>query len=172
MSSGGVASPGESFSAVYAVLRRLATQQLRRRGPGTLETTSLVHEAWMRLAQKTHFESRGHFLAVAATAMRQILVDHARKRQAEKRGGGAVFVTSGLGEAKVEANVELVLGVHAALSKLEALDARLARILEWRFFAGLDEEEIAKALDVDVRTVRRGFRKARAFVLADFSELP
>lgn len=170
MGIGAAASQGETFSAVYVVLRQLANQQLRRGGRGTLDTTALVHEAWMRLAQKTAFESRGHFLAVAATAMRQILVDHARRRKAGKRGGGVVFVTSGLEQAPVEANVDLILGVHAALAKLEALDARLARVLEWRFFAGLDEAEIASALEVDERTVRRAFRKARAFVLAELGE--
>ncbi len=126
----------------------------------------------MRLARKTAFESRGHFLAFAATAMRQILVDHARRRKAEKRGSGAIFVTTGLDETPVDANVELVLGVHAALAKLEALDARLARVLEWRFFGGLSEAEIADALEVDKRTVRRVFRKARAFVLVELGEQP
>lgn len=172
MRIGAAGPPEERFSAVYAVLRRLAHQQLRRRGPSTLDPTALVHEAWMRLAQKTAFESRGHFLALAATAMRQILVDHARRRKAEKRGSDAVFVTSGLEETPVDANVELVLGVHAALAKLEALDARLARVLEWRFFGGLSEVEIADALEVDKRTVRRVFRKARAFVLVELGEQP
>ena len=172
MPTGTAASREESFSAVYAVLRRLATQQLRRGAPGTLETTALVHEAWMRLAKKERFESRSHFLAVAATAMRQILVDHARRRHAEKRGRGAVFVTSGLGNVAVEANADRVLGVHAALEKLEAVDPRLARVIEWRFFGGLEEVEIAEAMGVDVRTVRRAFRKARAFVLAELGEPP
>ncbi|HTS81697.1 MAG TPA: ECF-type sigma factor [Myxococcaceae bacterium] len=168
----GTAAWEESFSAVYVVLRKLAAAQLRRGAPGTLHTTALVHEAWMRLAKRDRFESRGHFLAVAATAMRQILVDHARRRRAEKRGGGAVFLTSSFGDVPVAANADRVVGVHAALEKLEAVDPRLARVIEWRFFGGLEEVEIAAAMGVDVRTVRRAFRKARAFVLAELGDPP
>jgi RNA polymerase sigma factor (TIGR02999 family) len=154
----------ESFDAVYRVLHRLAGKQIRRGARATLDTTGLVHEAWMKVSSDTKtFESRAHFLAVAATAMRQILVDHARRRNAQKRGG-ALSVTS-LSNLGVPSNVEDVLAIDRALTKLAELDERLARVVEWRFFAGLEETEIAEALDVDVRTVRRDWRKARAFIL-------
>jgi RNA polymerase sigma factor (TIGR02999 family) len=147
----------EEFSAVYRVLRQLAARQLQRGGGNTLDTTGLVHEAWLKLA-------------VAATAMRQILVDHARKRHAKKRGGDVAMTSSALEHASVTPDLDNLLAIDAALTKLEALDERLARVVEWKFFAGLDENEIATALDVDVRTVRRAFRKARAFILDELRQ--
>ncbi|HEY8073246.1 MAG TPA: ECF-type sigma factor [Labilithrix sp.] len=158
----------ESFSAVYVILRRLASRQLRSRG-ATLDTTALVHEAWLKLdAAGGAFESRAHYLAVAATAMRQIVVDHARRRLAQKRGGDALVTASisRVGDARAPKLDEL-LAIDAALAKLEAVDARLVRVVELRFFAGLEETEIAEALAVDVRTVRRDWRKARAFILVE-----
>ncbi len=158
------------FDAVYRVLHRLASKQMR--GPRvTLDTTGLVHEAWMKLAPRT-FESRGHFLAVAATAMRHIVVDHARRRGALKRGGGASMMVSSLSNVGIASNVEDVLAVDRALTRLAELDERLARVVEWRFFAGLDEADIAEALDVDVRTVRREWRKARAFIMEQLAGEP
>jgi RNA polymerase sigma factor (TIGR02999 family) len=160
----------ESFDAVYRVLHRLAGKQMRRGGRATLDTTGLVHEAWMKVSSEPReFESHEHFLAVAATAMRQILVDHARRRNARKRGAGLVSVTS-LSNLGMPSNIEDVLAIDRALTRLAALDERLTRIVEWRFFAGLDEAEIAEALDVDVRTVRRDWRKARAFILNELGE--
>lgn len=160
----GAAANERDFDAVYRVLHRLAGKQMRG-ARATLDTTGLVHEAWLKVSGDSRdFESRGHFLAVAATAMRQIVVDHARRRGAKKRGGGAIVVSS-LSNVGVSSNVEDVLAIDRALTRLEALDERLARVVEWRFFAGLDEAEIAQALDVDVRTVRRDWRKARAFIL-------
>jgi len=154
----------DDFDAIYRVLHRLAGKQMRG-ARVTLDTTGLVHEAWLKLSDDAHtFESRGHFIAVAATAMRQILVDHARRRGAKKRGGGALVVSS-ISSVGVSSNVEDLLAIDRALTELEALDERLARVVEWRFFAGLDEAEIAAALEVDVRTVRRDWRKARAFIL-------
>ena len=164
----GSASPirDQSFDAVYQVLHELAGRQIRRAARGTLDTTGLVHEAWLKLEGGAHgFESRGHYLAVAVTAMRQILVDHARRRSAKKRGDGARVTASALSSVGAPSNVEELLAIDRALTKLEALDERLARVVAWRFFGGLDEAEIADALDVDVRTVRRDWRKARAFVL-------
>ena len=163
----GSASPNrESFDAVYRVLHQLAGRQIRRGARATLDTTGLVHEAWLKLEAGAHgFESRAHYLAVAATAMRQILVDHARRRGASKRGAGARVTASALSNVGAPSYVDDLVAIDRALTKLEALDERLARVVEWRFFAGLDEAEIAAALDVDVRTVRRDWRKARAFVL-------
>ena len=171
----GSASPNrdESFEAVYRVLHRLAGRQIRRGARGTLDTTGLVHEAWLKLeGGDKGFESRAHYLAVAATAMRQILVDHARRRNAKKRGDGTPASASALSGVGAPSNALELLAIDRALTKLEALDARLARVVEWRFFAGLDEAEIADALDVDVRTVRRDWRKARAFVLNELGASP
>src|SRR5580765_7436432 len=106
--AGDEASARETFSTVYDVLRALAHRHLQKNGGNTLNTTALVHEAWMRLVpRETEFESRAHFFAVAATAMRQILVDHARKRHAQKRGGHAV--AAALSEVGVDTNVEELL---------------------------------------------------------------
>jgi RNA polymerase sigma factor (TIGR02999 family) len=125
----------------------------------------------MRLVPcEAEFESRAHFFAVAATAMRRIVVDHARRRHAQKRGGGAIATASALSRVGEDMNVEELLTIDAALTRLAELDERLARVVEWRFFAGFEEEEIARALDLDVRTVRRDWRKARAFILSELGE--
>jgi RNA polymerase sigma factor (TIGR02999 family) len=164
----GSADAEETFTGVYRVLRRLAEGQLRRKGPQTLGPTALVHEAWLRLGPgQREFESRGHFLAVATTAMRQILVDHARRRHAQKRGGPAAILVSGLSKIGSEQDPVDILAVDAALTKLALLGERMARVVEWRFFGGLEEAEIAEALGVDVRTVRRDWQKARAFILGE-----
>lgn len=159
-------------AAVYAVLHDLAHRQLRRSSGATLNTTALVHEAWMKLARGVAdgFESRGHFLAVAAMAMRQVIVDYGRRRRAQRRGGGSAPLTeSALARVGVDANVEELLAIDAALDKLAALDDRLAKVVEFRLFAGLEEEEIAEVLGVHVRTVRRDWRKARAFLLSEIA---
>jgi RNA polymerase sigma factor (TIGR02999 family) len=159
----------EQTAALYEVLRDLAHRQLRKSNGVTLNTTAVIHEAWIKIARSTQhsFESRGHFLAVAAMAMRQVIVDYGRRRRAQRRGGGQPATTlSGIGS---ETNVDELLAIDAALDKLAALDERLAKVVEFRFFAGLEEEEIAAALDVNVRTVRRDWRKARAFILSEMS---
>jgi RNA polymerase sigma factor (TIGR02999 family) len=157
-------------AAVYEVLHDLAHRQLRRSSSATLNTTALVHEAWIKLARGAGdaFENRSHFLAVAAMAMRQVIVDYGRRRQAQRRGGGSTPLTgSALSRVGVDANVDELLAIDAALDKLATLDERLARVVEFRLFAGLEEEEIAQALGVHVRTVRRDWRKARAFLLSE-----
>jgi RNA polymerase sigma factor (TIGR02999 family) len=132
---------------VYDDLRRVARAQLRRRGPGTpsLDTTGLVHEAYLRLVDQTRatWQDRGHFLAVSAIAMRQILVDHARARSRLKRGGEMRHEAVDDGMAAILADADVVLAVDEALTRL---DARLARIVECRYFAGYTEEETAQAL--------------------------
>lgn len=165
-------APQTTDAAIYEVLRDLAHRQLRRSSGATLNTTGLVHEAWIKVARGAGdgFESRGHFLAVAAMAMRQIIVDYGRRRRAQRRGGGCAIVTeSALARVGVDANIEELLAVDAALDKLAALDERLARVVEFRLFAGLEEEEIAEVLSVHVRTVRRDWRKARAFLLSEMA---
>ncbi len=168
--AGDAAGADEAFSAVYDTLRALAHRHLERSGGNTLHTTALVHEAWLKLVHGApDFQGRAHFYAVAATAMRQILVDHARRRHAQKRGP-LPATGSALDAVGQESNVEELLAIDAILTRLAALDERLARVVEWRFFAGFAEDEIARALDVDVRTVRRDWRKARAFILSELEK--
>lgn len=154
---------------LYQDLRRIARIQLRRRAAhDSLDTGGLVHEAYLRLVDQSRAEwrDRGHFLAVASIAMRQIAVDHVRRRLRVKRGGAeaAVPLESGHGSRD---DWERILAVDLALQKLEAADARLARVVECRFFGGLSEEETAEALGVSLRTAQREWYKARAWLRAE-----
>jgi RNA polymerase sigma factor (TIGR02999 family) len=156
----------ELFPLVYAELRRLAEQHMRGERPGhTLQATALVHEAYLRLVDAdVAGESRGQFFALAARAMRNLLVDHARGRQAEKRGGGQKRLT--LDEGLVvspEPSAEL-LDLDRALARLEELDPRKCRAIELHFFGGLRHEEAAQALGVSVSTVRADLRLAKAWL--------
>lgn len=158
----------ELFPLVYDELRRIARHR-RPAGPGaTVSTTELVHEAYLRLFDQTHldFNDRRHFFAVAAMAMRQIVVDRARRRSALKRGGGAVRVD--LDDAPLASHdaVEDILSLDEALRRLEEMDPRLARVVELRFFGGLSVEETAEVIGLDPRTVKRDWRKARALLQA------
>lgn len=156
----------EAFAASYDELRRIARRQLRRLRPGqTLTTTSLVHEAYVKLVKgPVQAHDRTHFFALAARAMRQILVDYARRRASAKRGGGLRPATLEADAIPVDAIADEMLGIDRALTRLESVDERLACVVEWRFFGGMTEEEIAEALGVTVRTVRRDWQKARAFL--------
>lgn len=160
---------------VYNDLRRLARTQRRRGQPGqTLDTTGLVHEAYLKLVdhRRATWRDRGHFLAVSAIAMRQILVDHARARTRAKRGGQAHQTSLADHHAAVEHDAVRLLAIDEALSRLGAIDARLAHIVECRYFAGLSEQETAEALGVSLRTAQRDWLKARAWLreaLAPFS---
>jgi RNA polymerase sigma factor (TIGR02999 family) len=152
---------------VYEELRRLAARSIRNQPPGhTLQPTALVHEAYLKLAEGPErlWRDRTHFLATAATAMRHILVDHARARDAEKRGGGwrRITLDDRLG-AQPGADIDL-LCLDEALEKLAALDGRKARVIELRFFAGLSIEETAEALEVSHMTVSNDWRFARAWI--------
>ena len=152
---------------VYAELRAMAH---RRLSPGardvTLDTTALVHEAYLRLFDKSvlDWKDRGHFFSVAAIAMRQIVVDHARKRSAAKRGGGLERIDLDSSRLALEQQGEEILALNDALSRLAQLDERLARVVELRFFAGLSVEEVAQVLDTSERTVKRDWRKASALL--------
>ena len=155
---------------VYDDLRRVARAQLRGRRPGdSLDTNALVHEAYLRLAEQSRAEwnDRGHFFAVSAVAMRQIVVDHARRRARLKRGGDRVMVPLDHTAEPAAREAEHVLEIDAALTRLAALDPRLARVVECRFFAGLSEEETAAALGISVRTAQREWYKARAWLRAE-----
>jgi RNA polymerase sigma-70 factor (ECF subfamily) len=151
---------------VYSELRARAHRQLNRTRPGdTLSTTALVHEAYLKLTDSAHqsYQDRVHFFAVASRAMRQIVVDHARSAMAAKRGAGLVTALDpdllpDPGRAR-----ELV-ALDDALGELERLDERLARTVELRFFGGLSVEETAEALGISPRTVKRDWRRARAFL--------
>lgn len=155
------------FGWLYNELRRNAAAHLRREAAGhTLSATALAHEAWFRLAgqTRTRWESRSHFLAVASVMMRRILVNHAAAHRAEKRDAELVSLT--LTEAQqVGAGVSSeVLAVHDALLAFEAVDARAAKVVELRFFGGLENEEIAKALGLSLATVKRDWVLARAWL--------
>jgi RNA polymerase sigma factor (TIGR02999 family) len=149
---------------VYTELRAMAHRQLAARGGGgTLQTTGLVHEAYLKLVDHSHArgKDRAHFLALASVAMRHVLVDRARARVALKRGGAQHRVT--LDEERIAADdqPDALLQLHDAMNRLAALQPRLAKVVECRFFGGLTEEEIAEALDLTVRTVQRDWAKAR-----------
>lgn len=163
-------APGKLFTLLYRELRALAHLQLRgRRSPQSLATTALVHEAYLKLANHSRLDlrDRGHFMALAARAMRQIVVDHARRRTADKRGGYAVADVLDEGRATAGAPTVDVLALDEALSRLEQVEVRLSRIVEMRFFAGLSVEETAAALGLSERTVKREWQKARAFLYAE-----
>ena len=149
---------------LYEDLLRLAHHQ-RRGAPrdATLNTTGLVHEAYVKLANGTRLDwnDRAHFLAVAAQAMRHISVDYARNRLREKRGGGGHRVELRETHLIVEADLEKQLAVDAVLEEMRESDPRLVQVVECRYFAGMTEEETAAALDVSVRTVRRIWKKAK-----------
>ena len=150
---------------VYPRLRQLAHGQLRKARPGhTLNTTALVHETYLRLARGSamDLEDRAHFYGVAARAMRQVIVDYARRVQAKKRGGGQRRLTLDDNLADVDDQAEMVLLLDEALTKLGELNERLARVVECRFFIGWNEKETAKALSLSRATVQRDWLKAKA----------
>lgn len=156
---------------IYEHLRAVARAQLRREGrhragTHTLSTTALVHEAYFKLADAVRLDvrDRAHFLAVAARAMRQVLVDHARRYRANKRGGGAAHVDLDATEVAVDERADVLVALDEALSRLTTFGPRLAQVVECRFFGGLTEEETAAALGVTDRTVRRDWVKARAWL--------
>jgi RNA polymerase sigma factor (TIGR02999 family) len=155
------------FPVVYDELQQIAHRLLvGERSGHTMSTTALVHEAYFRLVDQSRvqWQDRAHFCAVAAKAMRRILIDYARRRRAIKRGGGQQPVSLDEQHAAVEAQAELLLSVDQALESLEKLSDRLARIVELRFFGGMTEEEMAEVLEVSPRTVRRDWVKARAWL--------
>jgi RNA polymerase sigma-70 factor, ECF subfamily len=151
---------------VYDELHRMARSYFRReRGEHTLQPTALVHEAYIRLVdQRAPLESRGHFMALAATQMRRILLDYARKHQAARRGAGGQKVLLEDTMAISHQKPVDVLALDAALDKLNALDADQSRVVELRFFGGLSVEETAEAMGVSPATVKRSWSSARAFL--------
>jgi len=155
------------YAATYADLRRLARSRLRAgRRPTLLDTGSLVHESYIRFAEASHvkLEDRVHFMRWAVCVMRSVIVDFARRRLAARRGAGAARVTLDIEhapDAAVAGGEAEILDVHRALDHIAAIDPRLSQVVEMRYFGGMTESEIAQALSVTERTVRRDWQKAR-----------
>lgn len=162
---------GQLYALLYPELRRLAHSRVRRSGDMTLlDTTSLVHESYLRFEKTGALKlgDRSQFMAYAARVMRSVVVDGVRRRQSERRGGDAVhveFVEENAAEAADPRDDE-VLRVHESLDELAAIDARLVQVVEMRYFAGMTEAEIADVLGLTVRTVARDWEKARLFLHA------
>jgi len=161
------------LATLYQELHSMARRQLAGQHGQTLDATALVHEAYLKLIgrREAKFDDRAHFFAYAASAMRSVVVDYARQRMAQKRGGDLHRVTD-LPE-DVEGGLRLdedMLGLDTALNRLAAVDERLAQIVELRYFAGLSELEIAELLKRSERSIRRDWQKARLFLLASLKE--
>jgi len=158
------------FNQLYGELQKLARARLARGGRHTLlETSALINEAFIRLAQTAGLEAadRSHYLAYASQAMRSVIVDLIRARSAERRGGGAAHVTLNTSIAeRTTSGQEEILRVHEVLEELERIDERVVRVVEMRYFAGLTEQEMAAALGLSDRTVRRVWEKARLLLTA------
>lgn len=161
------------FTLVYDELRRIAGGYLRRERPDhTLQPTALVHEAYLRLVEQSerNWQNRAHFIGIGAHLMRQILVDHARKRAALKRRGDAHGLTLDDVALPQALQMEELLNLDQALCRLELLDKRQSRIVELRFFGGLSEEEIGQVLGISVRTVKRDWNVARAWLYSEIKK--
>ena len=167
LQNGDHAAASRLLPIVYNELRRLAAYYMRGERPGqTIQPTELVHEAYLRLVgqERIEWQGRSHFLAMAATSMRRILVDRARKKMAEKHGGGGEKVQ--LDEALVYSpdKSKNIVALDDALNRLEKMSPRQSRVVELRFFGGLEMEEIAKMEGVSVRTVKQDWSLARAWL--------
>ena len=156
----------EAFEGAYDRLRRIARGQLRRLRPGqTITTRVLVHEAFVKLARDPiASEDRNHFCSLAARVMRQVLVDHARRRRAAKRGGGDAAVSLSDADGAIDVQSDELLALDEALNRLAGESDRLRQVVELRFFGGLTEEEIATTMGVTTRTIQRDWVKARAWL--------
>lgn len=168
LTAGDAAEAEALLSLVYDELRGLASGYLKsERADHTLQPTALAHEAWMRLVDQSRvqWQGRAHFLAVAAQAMRRILVDHARSKQRQKRGGAWQRVELDPELVQTAESFDLV-ALDAALERLKELDARQAQVVELRFFAGLPVKEVAEVLDVSIGTIERDWRFASAWLAA------
>ena len=159
---------------VYGELKRIAARQLRReRQDHTLSATALVHEAWLELSSldRIKWQNRSHYLALAAQAMRRVLIDHAVARRAQKRGGGQrVETLDGDPLVMVEARAEELLDLDNALERLGGIDERQVRVVECRFFGGMSIDETAEALELSPATVKREWTLARAWLNRELSQ--
>mgnify|MGYP006291139115 CR=1 FL=1 len=160
---------------VYDDLRRIAQRQLQRERAGhTLSPTALVHESYLNLVDRTQcsWNDRAHFFAVAARAMRHVLIDYARKRNAQKRGGNRHRVTLDDRMVAVDDQAADLLALNDALDELADRDPRMVHVVECRFFGGMTLEETAEAVDVSVRTIQRDWTRAKAYLHQMLSESP
>jgi RNA polymerase sigma-70 factor, ECF subfamily len=167
MRNGDSEAGDEAASLVYDELHRIAAREMRRENEGhTLQTTALVHEAYMRLAGSGSLEiqNRGHFFAVASQQMRRILVDYARSTNAQRRGGGATKVDLEQLQIAVAPRSEDVLSLDEALRDLERIDPRAAKVVELRYFGGYTDKEVVEALGISIATVRRDWEFARSWL--------
>ncbi|HSQ28899.1 MAG TPA: ECF-type sigma factor [Gemmatimonadaceae bacterium] len=163
-------SDEDLYRRAYDELKRMASRHLRSAdGSATLSTTELVHESYLKLQRgsSTDWQGRAHFFGAASRAMRQVLVDFARRRAATKRGGDVTHLS--LGEVSGELQIELdeILALDEALDRLGAVDERLRQIVELRFFGGFSQQEVSEMLGVTPRTVERNWLKARLFLLRE-----
>src|SRR5919106_3078710 len=180
LSAGNRGAFDELFPLVYDELHRIAQQRRRRwEGDDTLNTTALVNEAYLRLVDQSapEWQNHAHFLAVASTAMRQILIDYAKRKRAAKRGGGRPHVAlheieAALHEAEDPSGVrdEVLVALDDALRRLDQRDQRQTRIVECRFFGGMSIEDTAEALGVSPATVKRGWAMAQAWLYRDLKQ--
>ena len=157
----------ELMPIVYSELRRMARNYMRRQSPGhTLQTTGLVNEAYMRLvdSNRVNWQDRNHFFAVSAQLMRRILVDFARRKNSQKRGGDQIMVTLDERVDKAAESGTDLVSLDEALTRLAEFSPRQSRIVELRYFAGLTEEQVAETLDISSRTVRRDWNLAKAWL--------
>jgi RNA polymerase sigma-70 factor (ECF subfamily) len=163
--NGNKAAMNQLLPLVYDELHRLARSYFRReRGEHTLQPTALVHEAYIRMVdQKSPMDSRGHFLAVAATQMRRILLDYARKHRAERRGGGQKVMLEDTMAIAEQRPLDMI-ALDTALTQLAAMDPTQAQLVELRFFGGLSVEETAAVMGVSPATIKRSWSSARAFL--------
>ena len=156
------------FALVYEELRRIARSRRRQAGsPATLDTTALINETYLKLAatREKNGWSRAHFLSLAARAMRQVLVDHARHRGRSKRGGDLVQTTLDTSQVEADGSLFEVLALDHALANLAAIDEEAGQLVEWHVFGGIALDEIATLQNVNVRTIYRRWRTARAFLV-------
>jgi len=154
---------------VYGELHRIAAREMRREhGEHTLQTTAVVHEAYLRMcrSEPIDWKDRAHFYAVAAQQLRRVLVDHARRVQSEKRGGGVIKAPLWDSDGPAICVDERVLAVDQALDRLEALDPRAAKVVELRYFGGLSDAEAAEALEISVATLKRDWQFAKTWLTA------
>ncbi len=155
----------ELMPLFYADVRRLAQRERRRVGAGdTLQTTALIHDAYLKMMRSPLFSDRAHFLRASALAMRHVLINHARERKADKRGGGDIVESLTTAHDIGVEDDQSLIDIHEALERLAQLDGRLAQVVECRFFAGFSEQDTALALGITDRTVRRDWIKARAWL--------
>jgi RNA polymerase sigma factor (TIGR02999 family) len=172
LGSGNQKAMDDLMPLVYDELRRIARRQLsRERGDHTLQPTALVHEAFLRLVDQDaqHWQNRLHFLNVASTMMRRVLIDHAKARLRDKRGGQQLRVTLDDSVATAEARVLEVLAMDEALTKLAEMDPQQGRVVELRFFGGLSVEEAAEVMQISTATVKRYSNSARAWLYREMA---